>query len=127
GIRGRENRRRQIKRVAYDKRDRHGFTQRAAQSEHDAANDTAFRIRQDNFPNHFPRSAAQSVGRLFKHRRHKLEDVPHYRRNERDNHDRQYQSRREYADTERRSGKNLAQYRYALEGIDNMRLYILLE
>ena len=97
--------------VTDNKGDGHGFTQRAAQAEHDAANHPVFGERQHDAPNHLPRGAADPICGLFHHHRRLLEDVTHYGGDIRNDHDGQNDAGRQDADTERRAGKQRADKR----------------
>src|SRR5699024_4889146 len=108
-------------------RDRHGLAQSAPQSQHDAADYAAFRVRQNDLPYYFPCRAAQAVGRFLEQRGYEFKDVPHDGRNEWNYHNRQNEACREYAYAERRTGEYVAQHRNAFEKINDMWLNILLE
>ena len=77
---GRQDRAGDAVRVADDERDRHGLAERAAEAEHDAADDADAGIGQHDVARHLPGGAAEAVGGFLQHRRHGLEHVARDRR-----------------------------------------------
>ena len=118
GARG-EYRTGDAERVADDERHRHGFAERAAERQHDAADDADAGIGDHDIAHDFPGGAADAVGGLFQHRRHGLEHVDRNRGDEGQHHDGQDQRGIEQAEIGRRAGENGAEHRHAGEGIDH--------
>src|SRR5215470_11145505 len=114
-------------RVADDEGDRHRLAECPPEAEHDAADDTDTRIGQDDLADDLTARGAETVCALLEDRRHGLEDVAHDRRNERQNHDRQYEAGSQHADAKRRPGEQRAKSRNLAERADQVRLYILLD
>ena len=110
--------------VADNKGHRHGFAQRAAQSEHHAADHAVFGKRQHDTPDHFPGGTADAVGRLFHHHRRLLKHITHYRGNVRNDHDGEDDARGQDTDTERRAGEQRANERNIGEHIAHRLLEI---
>ena len=88
-------------RIAQHERHRHGLAERAPQSKKDAADHGRARVGQDNIPDDFPTRRAQCVRGFLQATWHGQEDFAHDRRDERNHHDRQHQSRGEHAQAER--------------------------
>ena len=61
--------------VAYDKRDRHGFTERPAEGQHHAADDADAGERQHDISPDFPLGPAEPIGSFFQDRRNRIEHV----------------------------------------------------
>ena len=108
--------------VADDERHRHGFAQRAAEAQHDAADDRDAGIGDDDRAHHLPGRAADAVGRFLVDRRHRQEHVAHGGGDERDDHHRQDQRRGEDAGAERRPLEQRADHRQVAERVDHERL-----
>jgi hypothetical protein len=70
--------------VADHEGDRHGFAQRAAQAQEDAADHRRARVGQHDVPAHFPLGRAQRVGRFLQARGHGQEHLAHHRGDERE-------------------------------------------
>ena len=101
--------------VADDEGHRHRLAERAAQAEHDAADDAGLGVGQHDLPDHLPGGRAEPVGRLLEHRRRDLEHVAHHRGDERDDHDRQDDAGRQDADAHRRPRHQRTEHRHAAE------------
>src|SRR6516162_10746334 len=114
-------------RVADDERHRHRLAERPAEAEHYSADDADAGIGQDDLPDDLAARGAETVSALLEDRRHGLEDVAHDRRNERQNHDRQYETGGQHADAERRPGEQRAKPWNLAERIDQVGLDILLD
>ena len=112
-------------RVADDEGHRHGFAERAAERQHDAADHADARIGDHDVADDFPGGAADAVGGLLQHRRHGLEHVDRDRGDERQHHDREDQRRVEQAEIGRRAGEDRAQHRNAFEQTDHERLEVV--
>lgn len=114
GDRRRDRRPRSHQRLAYpvgvadDERDGHGLAQRAAEAEHDAADDADAGIGQHHLPDDFPGRGAQPIGGFLDHRRHRLEHVAHDRGDEGQHHDPEDQACGEDADAVGRPGEDVA-------------------
>ena len=74
-------------RVADHEGHRHGLAERAAQTQHDAADDAGARIRQHHVPDDFPLRRAEAVGRLLQRARRGQKHLAHHRGDERQHHD----------------------------------------
>jgi len=109
-------------RIADDESHRHGFAERAAKAEHDAADYTDAGKRQHNIARHFPGGAAQPIGRFLQDRRHGLEHVARNRGDERQHHDGEDQTGRQHSDAIRRAGEQIGQKRYRAEKRNQQRL-----
>ena len=114
-VAGLEQRRADLVRVADDERHRHRLAERAAEAQHDAADDADLRVRQHDVPDDFPGRAADAVGGLLQHRRHDLEHVAHHRRDERDHHHRQDDAGGQDADAVGRALEQRAEQRDVAE------------
>ncbi len=114
---GRQQRGTDAMRVADHEGHRHGLAERAAQTQHDAADDADARMRHDHVPNHFPGRGAEPVAGFLEHRRHGIEHIAHGGRNERQHHDGEHHAGGENADAVGRTleqaadGGNVAQMR----------------
>ena len=98
-------------RVADDEGHRHGLAERAAEPEHDAADDADPGVGQHDVAHHLPGGAAEAVGRLLQHRRHRLEHVARDRGDERQHHDGEDQAGGQHADAVGRAGEQRRQHR----------------
>ncbi len=101
--------------VADHERDRHRFTQRPAEAEHDAADHAGLGVRQHDLGNDFPGGGAEAVGRLFQQRRRHFEHVAHHRSDERNDHDREDDAGRQDTDTHWWAGHQRTEVRHAAE------------
>src|SRR5260221_9857764 len=63
--------------IADHESDRHGLTERPAQSEHDSADHSDLRVWQHHVPDHFPSRRAERVCGFLQYRRDNLEYVAH--------------------------------------------------
>ena len=82
----------------------HRFAERAAEAEHDGADDARPRV-EERHPNGFPSGGAERVGPLALRLRHLLQHLTRDRRRERDDHDGENHRRRQHADAERRTAE----------------------
>src|SRR5271169_6025394 len=114
-------------RVADDKRDGHRLAERAAEAEHDAADNAGASEGQHDVPDDLSFRGTEGIGAFLEDRRHGLEHIAHDRRDERQHHDRQDEAGSEDADAERRAGEQRADPRYLPERIDDRGLDILLD
>ena len=114
-------------RVADHERHRHRFAERAAETEHDAADDAGPRERQHDLVDHFPGRAAEGVGRLFQCRRHGFKHIARDRSDVRQHHDAENDAGGEHADAVGRPGEQRAQERHAFECGDDQRLHVQLQ
>ena len=105
---GRQQRGVDVVRIADDEGDRHGLAERAAEPQHDAADDADPRIGQHDVATPPRWSSRRAIGALAQHRRHGLEHVAHHRGDERQHHDRQDEPGGQHADAERRAGEQHA-------------------
>nr|GEU28454.1 hypothetical protein [Tanacetum cinerariifolium] len=126
-VTGSEQRERQLVGVTDHERDRHGFAQRAAQAQHDAAHDTGLGVRQYDLAHHFPAGAAEAVCGFLEHGRHDLEHVAHHRRDERDDHDGQDQRSGQDADAHGRAAEERADDRQHAQRAFQERLHVVAE
>ena len=108
---GREHRSRNPVRVADDEGHRHGLAERAAKAEHHPADDADPGIGQHDIAHHLPGGAAEAIGRLLEHRRHRLEHVARDRGDERQHHDGEDQAGGQHADAVGRTGEQRGQHR----------------
>ena len=114
-------------RVADHEGDRHRLAERAAETQHDAADDADPGIGQHDLPDDLGRRRAERIGALLQHRRHGLEHVAHDRGDERQHHDRQDEAGGQHADAERRPGEQQADAGNVAERVDQRRLDVLLQ
>src|SRR5258705_6948207 len=87
--------------IADHESDRHGLTERPAQSEHDPADHSDLRVWQHHVPDHFPSRRAERVCGFLQYRRDNLEYVAHHRGDERNDHDGENNACSEDADSHR--------------------------
>ena len=124
---GRHDRGGDAVRVADDEGDRHGLAQRAAEPQHDAADDADAGKGQHDIAHHFPGGAADAIGRFLEHRRHRLEHVARDRGDEGQHHDGEDQAGGEDADAVGRAGEQGADAGNIAQGVDQERLQGLLQ
>ena len=98
--------------VADDKGHRHGFTQRAAQTQHHATDDSGLGVGQHHIPHHFPGGSAQTVGRFLQHGGDDFKHITHDSGDKGNHHHRQNQSRSEHAYAQGRALEQQTQQRY---------------
>ena len=118
---------RDLVRIADHEGDRHGLAERAAEAEHHAAEHADARERDDDAPHDLPRRAADAVGGLLQHRRHRFENVAATAVMNGSDHDGEDQARSEQADTVGRTGEKLRQHRHVSGRRDQPRLHVLLQ
>ncbi|MPM40442.1 hypothetical protein SDC9_87083 [bioreactor metagenome] len=102
----------------------HGLAQRAAQAQHHATEHASLGVGQHHFPDHFPGSGTQAVGRFLEQRGRHFKHVAHHRGDERDDHDGQDDAGRKNTDTHRRAGHQRAQIRHAAQQLLQRLLHI---
>ncbi len=110
-------------RVADDEGDRHGLAERAAEAEHDAADDADAGIGQHDVAHDFRGRGADAVGRFAQHRRHRREHVAHHRGDEGQHHEAEDDAGREHAQAQRRSGEKCADDGQLAQRRDQRRLH----
>ena len=81
---GSNSERRQAVGVADHEGHGHGLAERAAETEHDGADDADAGLRQQHVAHHLPGGAADAVGALAQHGRDLIEDVARDRGDERE-------------------------------------------
>src|SRR6266702_4774487 len=113
--------------VTDNERDRHRFTQRAAQTQHDAADDAGARIRHDDLPDDLPGRGAEAVTRLLQYVRYRLEHVTHDGRNEGYHHDYQHDGGGQNTDSKGWTLEQLADHGQGSEPFDEPRLHVPLQ
>ncbi len=106
-------------RVADDEGHRHGLAERAAERQHDAADDADARVGDHDLADHLAGGAAEPVGRFLEHRRHGGEHVARDRRDEGQHHDRQDEAGGEHADAVGRPGEHPVESRHGTEEGDD--------
>ena len=99
----REQRRADPVRVADHECHGHGFAERAAETEHDAADDAGSRPWQHDVPDDIPLRRAGGVGGFFERRRRHLKHFAHHRGDERQHHDREHDAGGQETDAIRRA------------------------
>ena len=113
--------------VADNKRNCHGFAQRAPQSQNDAADHTGFGVRQHYIPYDFPGGRTDAVGGFLEHLWRDFKHIAHHRSNKRDDHDGENDSCREQPDANGRTRKKFSyQGQFAQRSLQR-RLYVLPE
>src|SRR5579875_559294 len=93
----REQRRGDLRRVAHHHRHRHGFPQRPRQRQKNRSDNSLFGVRHDDIPGHLPAGGAQRQGGFALLRRNRQHDLPRDGDDERQDHDRQHDARRQQA------------------------------
>ena len=111
-------------RVADHEGDRHRLAERAAQPQHDAADDGDARVGNDDGAHHLPGGAADAVGGFLEHRRHRIEHVAHGGGDERNDHDRQDQRCGGDAGAEWRPLEQVAEHRNVAQRVDCPGLHV---
>src|SRR6218665_43999 len=104
---------------------RHGFTERAAQSQHDPADDPLLGVGQHHAAPHRPGGAAQAVGGLAQDGRDDLEHIAHHGGDERQHHECEHDAGRQDAETIGAAAKQKTDQRHGSEQLLHRHLEVV--